>query len=77
MESKEKCCYKKTVGKISYTLAEAGGEVPPSCLNSCVYTQDDDTDKMFCFAAGFETVTCRVASNIGMYYIESMNLLDS
>ena len=59
MGSYEKCCDKKKVGKISYTLAWTGGEVPANCLNSCVYTQDDDPSKMFCFASGYEIVTCR------------------
>jgi len=59
--SYEKCCDKKTVGQISYSLVESGGNVPASagCLNSCVYTQDGDSDKMFCFARGNETVTCQ------------------
>ena len=59
MASSEKCCDKKMVGNISYSLVKSGGDVPSDCLNSCVYTQDDDPDKMFCFARGNETVTCR------------------
>ena len=59
MVSYEKCCDKKTVGQYSYSLASVGGNVPAGCLNSCVYTQDNDPDKMFCFGRGTETVTCQ------------------
>ena len=59
MESNKKCCVKKTVGKNSYSLAVVGGNVPADCLNSCVYTRDNDPDKMFCFGRGTETVTCQ------------------
>ena len=54
----ERCCQRKTVGDKSYTLVESGGGVPLACKSSCVYTEDDDPSKMFCFAPGYLTVTC-------------------
>ena len=58
LASYERCCERKTVGDKSYTLVESGGEVPPECRSSCVYSEDDDPSKMFCFAPGDKSVTC-------------------
>ena len=54
----ERCCQRKTVGDKSYTLVESGGEVQPGCKSSCVYTEDDDPSKVFCFGPGDMSVTC-------------------
>merc|ERR1711874_878586 len=58
LASSQSCCERKTVGEKNYTLVESGGEVPPGCKNSCVYSQDDESSKMFCFAPGYLAVTC-------------------
>ena len=52
------CCERKTVGDKSYTLETSDVSVPAECLNSCVYTLDDDHSKRFCFGSGWEKVTC-------------------
>jgi len=54
----EKCCERKTVGDKSYTLVKSGGTVPSGCLNSCLYTPDDDPSINVCFGLGNETSTC-------------------
>merc|ERR550539_1383518 len=59
LSNPERCCERKTVGDKSYTLVESGGEVPLGCKSSCVYTEDDDPNKMFCFAPGYMSVTCQ------------------
>ena len=58
LASNERCCERKTVGDKSYTLEQSGGEVPSRCMSSCVYSQDDDPSKMFCFGPGELSVTC-------------------
>ena len=56
----EKCCEKKKVGDKSYTLVEwSGVTVPSACIDSCVYSQDDDPTQKFCFAPGNLTFACR------------------
>merc|ERR1711953_7044 len=54
----EKCCERKTVGDKSYTLVKSGGTIPSGCLNSCLYTPDDDPSINVCFGLGNETSTC-------------------
>ena len=50
----EKCCTKKMVGNISYTLSADvfQGELPSQCRNDCVYTVTGTARPKFCFQRG-------------------------
>jgi len=63
------CCEQKTVGAYNYTL-DTTGTVPAglNCLNDCVYTRDNSDGSQYCFAPGYEPVTCTKGP-----YIEIVN----
>jgi len=57
----EPCCFKKTVGDLSYTLVNSEDTSIASrygCISNCVYHQDDLPGKLFCFADGDLPATC-------------------
>jgi len=55
------CCYKKTVGDVSYTLINDDDSTTLSyrCLSNCVYEADNKPGSMFCFARGDLPVKCQ------------------
>lgn len=67
-KSVEKCCNKKDVGGVSYTLVPGlpNAETHPRhCIDGCVYTQDGTANK-FCFAKGDLKVECGDQSPISI-----------
>merc|ERR1712066_702557 len=56
----EKCCTKKMVGNISYTLSADffQGELPSQCRNGCVYTVTGTARPKFCFQRGDLPTEC-------------------
>jgi len=63
----EPCCFKKTVGDLSYTLVNSEDTSIASrygCISNCVYHQDDLPGKLFCFADGDLPATCTDAVSV-------------
>jgi len=48
------CCYKKTVGNVSYTLVQTDDDTAASlgCISNCVFEQDGQPGSRFCFTRG-------------------------
>jgi len=56
----DQCCFRKTVGTVSYSLLsdQPTTSVPDQCLNDCVYTVTGTSSPKFCFAAGHLPTEC-------------------
>jgi len=54
------CCAEKMVGAVSYKLLPGTfhGELPPQCLNGCVYTVSGTSSPKFCFRKGVLLTEC-------------------
>jgi len=54
------CCATKMVGGVSYTLQPGifDGEIPPQCLNDCVYAVSGTFTPKFCFRRGDLSTEC-------------------
>merc|ERR1712198_202690 len=62
--SQENCCLKKTVNGINYVLAEYTGLTPdPSCLNSCIYQEENNPSSYVCFKDGAYNAECLVETS--------------
>ena len=76
--SQENCCLKKTVNGINYVLAEYTGLTPdPSCLNSCIYQEENNPSSYVCFKDGTYNAECLVeTSGYGgmnlLYFVEGV-----
>ena len=51
------CCPIKTVGGVKYTLAGEENTTKFGCIDSCVYTEENESTRV-CFSQGNETAVC-------------------
>ena len=59
----EQCCFRKTVGDLTYTLVRINKVRNKSCISRCIYKQDNDKKKLFCFSKGKLTSKCLQSTN--------------
>merc|ERR1712168_1071461 len=52
------CCKNKKVGDHTYTFNKTQSNFLPTCLDSCIYTRDGESDTLYCFIPGDEQMEC-------------------
>ena len=61
----DRCCSRKTVGGISYSLIGDQDTSQFGCISQCVYGKDEDsTGNKYCFKSGTLEVVCGIRKDI-------------
>ena len=59
----EQCCFRKSVGDLTYTLIRINKVRNKRCSSRCIYQQDNDKKELFCFSKGRLTSKCLQSTN--------------
>ena len=61
--AQEQCCFRKSVGDVTYTLIRINKVRSKSCKSRCIYEKDNDKLKLFCFSKGALATKCLQSTN--------------